>query len=218
MPVAARPRTSWSTCSPRTYGAFAHGITDIAKYEQITERRPGKRRHILRLAGHKTARKAFRTIPHGRGLSRRRCNLFRQRRVDRDLARARKIDDALCEFGVLRRQCSFDFAMCYHRIKRAIECAACNARRIIKTRHGVHRARYGIGRSRRKQDCRKQGGPDARRARSNLLRWFQFVPSVVRSMLLCRATKAFQRRHPHICDAARHRTTSPLWCGRNFAA
>ena len=68
-------------------------------------------------------------------------------------------------------------ALGYHIIKVAIERAACDARRIIETRHGVRCARYGIGRSRRKQGCRKQGGLNARRAQSTLLRWFQVVPS-----------------------------------------
>ena len=89
------------------------------------------------------------------------------------MARTRKIDDTLCELEVLRSQCGLDFALGCRRIECAIERPARYVHGIIETQHGISRARYGIDGNRRKQDRRKQGDPDARRAQSILLRWFQ---------------------------------------------
>ena len=96
-------------------------------------------------------------------LRRSRFNLFRQRRIERHMPLARKIDEALGEFGIVGGQRGFDFALATTASN--LPSSAWSAmRRDHRGRHRVRRARHGIGRSRSEQASREQGGPDARRA------------------------------------------------------
>ncbi len=110
-PTPASPRISSSACSPEAKPrAFAHRVADVAEHEQVAERGAGQPDEIVRLAGDEALGEVAGCARGWRPARIGLLDLGDQRRIDRHLLVARKIEEAVGEIDVVGRERGLDFA------------------------------------------------------------------------------------------------------------
>ena len=113
----------------REPAAFAHRVADIAEHEQVAERGAGEADEIVRLTRDQAARESCRPWrPRVFSALTASSTFCDELRIDRDLPVEREVDEALREFGILRRQRRLDFARRDRGVERASRVSGPQAR------------------------------------------------------------------------------------------
>ena len=140
--------------------ALARGVADIAKDEEIADRRAGKACAVDRLAGPKSLHKSSRRTGDRTRFHLRLLDLTGQRRIDGDAAIGGKLDKALRQIRIARGKRRADFALGDVSAENAIQRPIADLDRVI---HGEPRARLHAAANDRKRGACEQDGAQNRK-------------------------------------------------------